>query len=155
MRVWNSFVLALTLLLVPALPPGGASLRAAELQTLEVVTKSGVRTFAVEMAVTEAELSKGLMHRTELPEGSGMLFDFKQERLITMWMKDTPLSLDMIFIAGNGAIVRIAENTTPLSTRTIGSGTPALAVLEVVGGTARKLGIAAGDRVVHPMFRRR
>ena len=155
MRFWTAaFALALTLFAASA-PPGGRALHAAELQPLEIVTKSGVRSFAVEMAVTAAELDRGLMHRTELPEGHGMLFDFKADQPLTMWMKDTPLSLDMIFIAGNGTIVRIAESTTPLSTRTIGSGAPARAVLEVIGGTARKLGIAPGDRVVHPMFRRR
>ena len=107
------------------------------------------------MAVTEAELNRGLMYRTELPEGRGMLFDFKRDQPITMWMKNTPLSLDMIFIGANGAIVRIAENTTPQSTLTISSGRPARAVLEVIAGTARKLGISTGDRVVHPMFRGR
>lgn len=152
MRYWILLTFAL---LLPAVHPGGAGLRAAELQTLEIVTKSGVRAFTVEMAVTGEQLARGLMHRTELPEGRGMLFDFKTERPVTMWMKDTPLSLDMIFIAGNGVIVRIAENTTPFSLSTIGSGAPALGVLEVIAGTARKQGIAAGDRVIHPMFRSR
>jgi uncharacterized protein len=84
-----------------------------------------------------------------------MLFDFKQEQPIMMWMKNTPLSLDMIFIRSDGIIVRIAENTTPQSTQTIPSGRPARAVLEVIAGTSRKLGIVAGDRVVHPMFQGR
>ena len=127
---------------------------AAELQPLEIVTKSGVRSFSVELAVTDAELDRGLMFRTELPEGRGMLFDFKRDQPISMWMKNTPLSLDMIFIRSDGTIVRIAR--TPRRCRpSYQSGAPARAVLEVIGGTARKLGIAPGDRVVHPMFRPR
>lgn len=155
MRIWKTILSACSLLFLAVIPPGTADVHAAEIQTLEIVTKSGVRAFVVEMAVTEAELNRGLMHRTELPEGRGMLFDFKRDQPITMWMKNTPLSLDMIFIGGNGAIVRVAENTTPQSTLTISSGRPARAVLEVIAGTARKLGISTGDRVVHPMFRGR
>jgi uncharacterized membrane protein (UPF0127 family) len=153
MRFWNRILLA-AVLLFPAIWPGTATLHAAELQTLEIVTKSGVRAFSVEMAVTPDQLSRGLMFRTELPDGRGMLFDFKQEQIITMWMKNTPLALDMIFIRGDGVIVRIAQQTTPFSTTTIPSGSPARAVLEVIGGTARKFGIAPGDRVVHPIFRK-
>jgi uncharacterized membrane protein (UPF0127 family) len=70
-------------------------------------------------------------------------------------MKNTYIPLDMIFIRGDGRILRIAENTTPLSERIIASGGPVRAVLEVIGGTAQKLGIAPGDRVAHPMFRGR
>lgn len=153
MRFWNIISLAL-LLLFPGVSPGGL-LYGAELQNLEIVTKSGVRSFAVELAVTDAELSRGLMFRTELPEGRGMLFDFKSDQPISMWMKDTPLSLDMIFIRSDGMVVRIAENTRPLSTQTYNSGTPARGVLEVIGGSARKLGVAPGDRVLHPIFRGR
>ena len=155
MSIWKIVLAASSLLFLAVVPPGTAHVRAAELQPLEIVTKSGVRPFAVELAATEAELNRGLMHRTELPEGRGMLFDFKRDQPLSMWMKNTPLSLDMIFISGNGAIVRIAENTTPFSTLTINSGGPARAVLEVIGGTARKLGISTGDRVVHPIFRGR
>jgi uncharacterized protein len=161
MHFRNLVVFALTLVLLPAVWPGGISAQEQPqpeilpLQTLEIVTRSGVRSFSVEVAATDDQLSRGLMHRTELPEGRGMLFDFKNERMITMWMKNTPRSLDMIFIARNGAIVRIAEHTKPFSTDTISSGMPALAVLEVVAGTARKYGISPGDRVAHPMFGRR
>ena len=150
---WIAYLLLAVSLAAP--PWGGARLYAAELQHLEIATKSGVRAFSVEMAVTDQELSRGLMFRTELPEGRGMLFDFKQDRPVSMWMKDTPLSLDMIFIRSDGVIVRIAENTTPFSLREISSGAPVRGVLEVVAGTARKMGIAAGDRVAHPMFRGR
>jgi hypothetical protein len=72
-----------------------------------------------------------------------------------MWMKNTYVSLDMIFIRPNGTVARVAENTEPLSTRTVSSGEPVLAVLEVVAGTAKRLGIKPGDRVEHPLFRPR
>jgi uncharacterized protein len=122
-------------------------------QTLEIASKSGVHVFAVEMAVTDAERSRGLMFRKSLPAGHGMLFDFKQDQVVGMWMRNTYISLDMIFIRADGTIARIAPNTEPLSERVISSGVPVRAVLEVVAGTARRLGLAAGDRVAHPMFR--
>jgi len=125
---------------------------AADLQTLEIVTRSGVHVFDVELATTDEERTRGLMFRKELPEGRGMLFDFKRDQVIAMWMKNTYVSLDMLFIRADGRIQHIAENTEPLSTRTILSGGPARAVLEVVAGTTRKLGIAVGDRVAHPIF---
>jgi uncharacterized membrane protein (UPF0127 family) len=90
-----------------------------------------------------------------LPEGLGMLFDFHQALQVSFWMKNTYIPLDMIFIQGNGRILRIAENTEPLSLQLIPSGGPVLAVLEVIGGTARKLGIAPGDRVAFPIFNAR
>ena len=124
----------------------------AGLQTLEIVSRSGVHVFSVELADNDVERERGLMFRKSLPEGQGMLFDFGTERDVTMWMKNTLISLDMIFIRADGQIARIAENTKPMSTRIIPSGQPVLAVLEVAGGTAEKLGIAAGDRVAHAMF---
>lgn len=128
---------------------------AAELQPLEIATKSGVRMFSVEMATTDEERAKGLMYRKELPDGRGMLFDFTPEQTISMWMKNTYISLDMIFIGADGRIIRIAENTETESTKIISSGGPAKAVLEVIAGTARKYGIAQGDQVVHPLFKKR
>ena len=124
----------------------------AEFQPLEIVTKSGVQVFSVEYAKTDDERAKGLMFRKELAEGKGMLFDFSPEQSVAMWMKNTYVSLDMIFIAGDGRIIRIAENTVPESLATISSGGPAKGVLEVVAGTAKKLGIRPGDRVAHPLF---
>jgi uncharacterized protein len=125
---------------------------AAQQGTLEIATKSGVRVFSVELAVTEEEREKGLMFRKQVPEGYGMLFDFKQEQMVTMWMKNTYVPLDMIFIKDDGRIARIAENTKVLSEDIISSGQPVRAVLEVVAGTARKYGIAAGDKVAYPIF---
>jgi len=139
-----AFLFALLVVSVPARP--------AQLQTLEIASKSGVHTFAIEMAVTPAEREKGLMFRKSLPEGQGMLFDFQTDQDVSFWMKNTYIPLDMIFIRGDGRILRIAENTEPLSTKLVPSGGPVRAVLEVIGGTAAKLGIAPGDTVAHSIF---
>ena len=128
--------------------------RSAEQQTLEIASKSGVHLFAVELAVTDEERSRGLMYRRSVPESYGMLFDFKRDQEVTMWMRNTYVSLDMIFIQSDGRIRRIAENTETESDKIISSGGPVRAVLEVVAGTAKKLGIVAGDRVASPTLRR-
>jgi uncharacterized membrane protein (UPF0127 family) len=139
--------------LIGLLVSAGGRASAAELQPLEIATKSGVKMFAVEMATTDAEREKGLMYRKELADGRGMLFDFTPEQEVSMWMKNTFIPLDMIFIRADGRILRIAENTEPQSTRIIPSGGLAKGVLEVIAGTAKKYGIAPGDTVVHPLFK--
>ena len=149
MRVLRRIAFVLFAVLLAAGP-----VRAADQRTLEIASKTGVHIFAVEMADTDAQREKGLMFRKNLPAGQGMLFDFKREQDVSFWMQNTYIPLDMIFIRGDGSILRIVENAEPLSTRLIPSGGPVLAVLEVIGGTTRKLGIAAGDRVAHPIFRR-
>jgi uncharacterized membrane protein (UPF0127 family) len=126
---------------------------AADLQTLEIASKSGVHVFTVEVVNNDEERARGLMFRKELPAGRGMLFDFQQDQNVSFWMQNTYIPLDMIFIRGDGRILRIAENTEPLSTRMIPSGGPVRWVLEVIGGTARKLGIEPGDKVAAPMLR--
>ncbi|MBR0700939.1 DUF192 domain-containing protein [Bradyrhizobium diazoefficiens] len=147
LKGWLAAILVITGCAVASAPAGAASF-----QPLEIVTKNGVQVFSVEMATTEEEKQTGLMYRKELADGKGMLFDFNPEQEISMWMKNTYVSLDMIFIGANGRILRIAENTEPLSTRIISSKGPARAVLEVVAGTAQKYGIRPGDRVGHPLF---
>jgi hypothetical protein len=124
-------------------------------QTLEIASKTGVHVFSVEVVDNDADRAKGLMYRRELPEGRGMLFDFQRDQEVSFWMQNTYIPLDMIFIRGDGQILRIEENTVPLSTRMIPSRGPVRAVLEVIGGTSRKLGIAPGDRVAAPIFRPR
>lgn len=130
----------------------GVPALAADEATLEIVTKNGVHVFTVEVARTDEERAKGLMFRKELAEGTGMLFDFKPDQDVAMWMRNTYIPLDMLFINADGTIRRIAENTEPLSEKTIPSGGPVRGVLEVIGGTAKKLGIAPGDKVAHPLF---
>ncbi|WP_084029597.1 DUF192 domain-containing protein [Bradyrhizobium sp. LMTR 3] len=150
--VTSSLAAASAVLLVLCANPAA---RAASVQPLEIATKSGVRVFLVEMATTEEEKTQGLMHRKELPDGKGMLFDFSPEQQISMWMKNTYIPLDMIFIRADGRILRIAENTEPFSTKIISSGGLARGVLEVIAGTAQKYGIQPGDRVAHPLFSKR
>jgi uncharacterized membrane protein (UPF0127 family) len=138
------FAVLAVALVAPAYAAGEAA--------LEIVTKTGVRAFTVELATNDAERERGLMYRKELPEGRGMLFDFQHDRPVAFWMRNTYIPLDIIFIRGDGRILSIAENTQPLSDGLIPSGGSVRAVLEVIGGTARKLGIAPGDRVESPVF---
>ena len=145
-----SFVVAFVAGLMLSSPPAGSM----EQQTLEIATKKGVHVFAVELEVTDEERQKGRIFRKSLPESSGMLFDFKRDQDVSMWMHNTYVSLDMIFIKSDGRILRIAENTETESDKIISSGGPVRAVLEVVAGTAKKLGIAPGDRVGSPIFRK-
>jgi len=139
-------------LVIAGLVAASGPAHAASFQPLRIVTGNGVQEFSVEMAVTEEEKQTGLMHRKHLADRKGMLFDFDPEQEVAMWMKNTYVSLDMIFIRADGRILRIAENTEPLSTSIVSSEGPAKAVLEVVAGTARKYGIRPGDRVEHPLF---
>jgi len=129
-----------------------APAQAAGQDTLEIVSASGVHAFTVELAANDQERERGLMFRRELPEGQGMLFDFQHDQPVAFWMHNTYIPLDMIFIRGDGRIARIAENAKPESDDLIPSGTPVRAVLEVIGGTVRQLGIKPGDRVVGSIF---
>jgi uncharacterized membrane protein (UPF0127 family) len=147
-RACRAFMLAAALLALAATTP----VWAATVEPLEIATNAGVRVFEVEMAATPEEQETGLMYRRELPDGKGMLFDLGDERPAVFWMKNTYVSLDMIFIRADGSIARIAENTTPLSEARVYSGAPVRAVLEVVAGTAKRLGIAPGDKVGHRLF---
>ena len=125
------------------------------LESLAIVSQGGQRqSFQVEVARNEADRAQGLMFRRSMPADRGMLFDFGRVEPVAMWMQNTYLPLDMLFIRPDGTIARVAANTEPLSTRTIPSGEPVLAVLELNAGTAARLGIKAGDRVEHPLFKR-
>jgi len=123
-----------------------------KLEELTVVTSSGTHPFSVEVMRTGQQRERGLMFRRFLPQDRGMLFDFKSEQPIMMWMKNTYLPLDMIFISRSGKVVRIAQNTEPLSERIVASGAPAYAVLEVNAGTSMKIGLEIGDKIRHPLF---
>lgn len=122
------------------------------LNRLVIETENAEHVFFVEIAATDADIERGLMDRTDLPEDAGMLFDFNGLQVAEMWMKNTPLSLDMLFITSDGTVLAIAHNTAPQSERRIGAGAPVRAVLEVNSGTAKRLGIAPGSTVKHPLF---
>jgi uncharacterized membrane protein (UPF0127 family) len=146
----GAFALALVGVML-ALAPAMAQ----QLEKLTIVTRSGARhVFDVEVMRTDADRGRGLMFRRHLPTERGMLFDFGRDGDVAMWMQNTYIPLDMLFIRRDGTVARIAADAEPLSTRTIPSGEPVLGVLEINGGEAAKRGIAPGDRVEHPMFRR-
>lgn len=124
-------------------------------QSLTPLTiKSGDKThaFNVEIADTEEERVKGLMFRESLPKDGGMLFDFGEPQPATIWMKNTLIPLDILFIDTDGEVVAIARNAVPHSLRLLTAGVPVKGVLEINGGAAAELGIKPGDHVVHPMF---
>lgn len=152
LRLARSALAALAVALTASIASTQDRACAAELQTIEIASKTGVHAFEVEMALTPEEKEHGLMFRKELAAGHGMLFDFGFDQPLAFWMKNTYIPLDMLFIRSDGRILRIAENTEPLSERNIPSGGPVRAVLEVIGGTAKKLGIAPGDRVGGSIF---
>ena len=140
---------AFCLLWAFAAPPAWAQ---QALERLDIITPTGKHTFQVEVMRSDAEREKGLMFRRYLPEDRGMLFDFEAPQPVIMWMKNTILPLDMIFIGADGRVINTAENTEPMSERMIPSAGLALGVLEVNAGTAKKIGLHDGDRVIHPMF---
>jgi uncharacterized protein len=121
-------------------------------ETLTLVTAKGERKIDIEVARTPDEQAKGLMFRTELADTKGMLFPYSPPRELTMWMRNTYIPLDMVFIRADGVVHRIEVRTEPLSETVISSGAAAAAVLELAGGAAERLGLKAGDRVHHPHF---
>ena len=110
--------------------------------------------FHVRVASRFEDRRRGLMFVDTLEINEGMLFDNGENRIASMWMKNTPLSLDMLFIRADGTISSIAEETVPFSRVPILSREPVIAVLEIRGGVSARLGIAAGDRVIHALFER-
>lgn len=126
---------------------GGLSLDSSPRRALEIITKTQRQTFEVEVARTRKQRARGLMFRKDIPKRSGMLFDFGRDQEIRMWMKDTLIPLDMIFIGSDGRVLRIEQNAEPESLSLISSDGPARMVLEVKAGTAKRFGISAGDRV--------
>jgi uncharacterized membrane protein (UPF0127 family) len=131
---------------------GCGSVAEPRLEPLQIVSSTGTHSFSVELASTSEERARGLMNRRNLPDGNGMLFDFHTENSVLMWMKNTYIPLDMIFVSHRGRVGSVAHDATPMSEVVISSGKPAYAVIEVNAGVADKLGIAVGDAVRHPIF---
>jgi uncharacterized membrane protein (UPF0127 family) len=122
-------------------------------QPLTFITGTGSHAITVEVADSEQNRETGLMFRRSIGEKEGMLFIYDREQDITMWMKNTYISLDMIFVRRGGVISHIATNTEPFSENIISSEGPALAVIEMGSGSAKRLGMKPGDRVQHPAFK--
>jgi uncharacterized membrane protein (UPF0127 family) len=119
---------------------------------LAIEAEGGRFEFTVELATSPAQRAQGLMFRTELAEDRGMLFDFGQLQRASMWMRNTYVPLDMLFVASDGRITQIVADTQPLTDTSITSREPVRAVLELRAGVTAELGIAPGDRVIHPLF---
>lgn len=145
-------LLALPLFLLGICAAFAQSLQTFPTGELTIESATGPHKFHVELATTPAQLEQGLMFRQTLAPDAGMLFDFRQPSPVSMWMKNTFIPLDMLFIDSQGRIINIAERAVPQSLDTITAAAPARAVLEVNGGTAARLGIRPGDRVVAPIF---
>lgn len=121
-------------------------------EPLTVVTSSGRHVFDTEIAATDADKAMGLMFRQSLGPRAAMLFAYDRSFEITMWMKNTYISLDMIFIKKNGVVHRVAKGTEPFSEEVVASQGDVSAVLEVAAGVADEIGLKAGDRVEHRLF---
>jgi uncharacterized membrane protein (UPF0127 family) len=150
-RLSGAGISALLYLFAAGFLAAGAS--ALEKQPLTFITGSGSHQITVEVADSEEERATGLMFRRTIGEKEGMLFIYDREQEITMWMKNTYISLDMIFVKRDGVISHIETNTEPFSQAIIDSEGPALAVIEMGSGSARRLGLKPGDRVQHPAFK--
>jgi uncharacterized protein len=121
--------------------------------TATLFTESGMHRISVEIADTPETRERGLMHREEMARDAGMLFDFGEARSVSMWMKNTLIPLDMLFLRDDGTIANIARNARPLDLTPIPSSEPVRYVLELNGGAAAAYGARAGDRLEHPIIR--
>ena len=117
---------------------------------LTIETESGQRhEFRVFEALTPPDRSRGLMYVEELGEREGMIFFSGASAVSSIWMKNTPIPLDVLFVRADGTVSSIAADMIPYSRRPVSSREPVLATVEIYGGTCKKLGIHPGDRVYH------
>lgn len=135
-------------LLVPLAAGAAGDIRFAEAPVRIEMPDGNAHEFAVEWAVSPDQRERGLMYREDLDADAGMIFDFGAVRTVLMWMKNTPLPLDMLFINDKGIVIRIEERAEPFSENIISSGGPVRYVLEINGGRSRELGIVPGARIV-------
>jgi uncharacterized membrane protein (UPF0127 family) len=146
MAALRSILLGLLLLLLPGLA-AGADLATFTKAPLTIETTAGTSRFTVELALSPAQETQGLMFRRTMAADAGMLFDLGDNHVATFWMKNTFLPLDMLFVGADGKIAAIHERAVPLSEATISSAVPVRWVLELNGGTVARLGIRPGDRI--------
>lgn len=156
----KSALMALFLIFVgQAVVAGGAAAASAPhfaSELLSVTSQGGkVHPFTVELASNDAQREYGLMYRTEMAPDHGMLFDFKTPQRVQMWMENTVLPLDMLFLDAAGTVTHITENAVPYSQTIIDSGGPVTYVVELNGGIVKKLGLAVGDHVRSPTIGKR
>jgi len=146
MRVPFHAVFAVLALLVPM----AAVAAPLPVETISIDTKAGPHSFSVEVAADDESREKGLMYRKTMAPDAGMLFDFHTPQLVSFWMENTILPLDMLFVRADGTIARIKANATPYSRENIPSGEPIQLVIELNAGRAAALGIAEGAKVHAP-----
>jgi hypothetical protein len=149
-RLFLLFVLPL--LLAVAANVARAQLAQFPTASLTILTASGPHRFTVELATSPEQMTQGLMFRQSLAPDAGMLFDYQTPSMATMWMKNTLIPLDMLFVDASGHIVNIHERAVPGALDVIAAAAPVRAVIELNGGTAARLGIRPGDRVFYPIF---
>jgi uncharacterized membrane protein (UPF0127 family) len=123
-----------------------------ERSSIRVITASGRHDFKVWIADNEKSRERGLMFIKSLPPDQGMLFLFEEPRYAAFWMKNTYLSLDLVFIGPDGVVVNIARGAKPQSLEPIESEAPVKGVLELLAGTAVKIGLTPGSHVLYPAF---
>lgn len=140
-------VLAVLLVALPAW-----ALEKFDTSKLTITTANGAHEFTIELALTDAQMEQGLMFRPSMPADHGMLFDFKAPSKVTMWMKNTLIPLDMLFLDSSGKVIDFHENAVPHSLDVIASKVPARYTIELNGGTVARLGIKPGDQVTSPYF---
>jgi uncharacterized protein len=129
----------------------GASAQSSH-SVLSIVTASGPHDFNVDVMQSQADLEKGLMFRKSIPADYGMLFDFQREQNVMMWMKNTFIPLDMLFMDKSGKVIGIIANAEPMSEKILTVGKPTDAVLELQGGAAARIDLKVGDQVRDPIF---
>ena len=122
-------------------------------EPLTIVTQSTSAMFSAEIADTDVLRERGLMFRQRMPQDQAMLFDFGEPKPAAMWMKNTYMSLDMVFVRQDGTIAAIAENTVPKSLDTISVQEPVRGVIELAAGTAKRIGLHKGDKVLNAVFK--
>jgi uncharacterized membrane protein (UPF0127 family) len=121
--------------------------------TLQIATPDAkLHKIDVWVADNDARRARGLMFVEQLADGAGMLFIYPEPQTISMWMKNTHVSLDMLFVSADGRVHRVVENTTPMSLDTISSDGTVLAVIELKAGSAARMKIRPGAQVIHPAF---
>lgn len=146
------FSIVLLCLLIPTVASRAQDEIRFDRSELAIETESGRQEFTVEVARSDAQRSRGLMFRESMASDAGMLFVYRRDQSVTMWMENTILPLDMFFIAADGTIMRIVERTVPYSRELISSGGRVRGVLELNAGAADRFGIRTGDRVLHEVF---
>ncbi len=146
----SAFLIGVGLLVASVAEPAAG---AAPTEPLTIKTAAASHAFRVELAVTPDQQRQGLMYRRSLAPDAGMLFLYDNGSKVTMWMANTYIPLDMVFIGPTGRITHIVERTVPQSTELIGSNGPVRAVLELNGGTTSRLGIRVGDQVEYEAFK--